>query len=80
LSGEHDGAYAIASRRRCVEIDVPMYEPCAGAAAGAAFLVVAVVDFLGGMAAEVRWNRSVDGDLVLLVKGELQKLIRRWSW
>lgn len=48
-----------------------MYEPCAGAAAGAAFLVVAVVDFLGGMAAESCWNRSVDGDPVLLAKGKL---------
>jgi hypothetical protein len=53
LGREHDAACAIALRQRCVEICVPIYEPWAGAAAGAVFLVAAVVDFLGGIAGDV---------------------------
>jgi hypothetical protein len=80
LGCEHDAACAIALRQRGVEIDVPIYEPWAGAAAAAVFLVVAVVDFLGGMVADICSIVDVERYLMLQMKDCLLKSIERRMW
>jgi hypothetical protein len=81
LAGEHDGAHAIALRQRGGEIDVPMYEPCAGAAAAgaAAFLGAAAVDFLGGMAEDIGLDVEIERYRMLLASGQLPKSIVRFA-
>jgi hypothetical protein len=81
LAGEHDGAHAIALRRRGGELHVPMYEPWAGAAAAgaAAFLGAAAVDFLGGMTGDICLDVGIDGYLMLLARGRLSRSIVRFA-